>query len=90
MRAARIKLATVERDSVHHCMTRTVDGAFLLDDVVKEILRKQLWQVADCSGVARVFTPSPPAFSGGDWMSFNAGCRPKVPRERLGANASVR
>ncbi len=32
-------------------MTRTVNGAFLLDDLAKETLRKQLWQVADYCGV---------------------------------------
>ena len=51
MRTARIKLPTDERDSVYHCMTRTVNGAFLLDDVAKETLRKQLRQVADYCGV---------------------------------------
>ena len=43
MRTARIKIPTAERDSVYHVMTRTVNGAFLLDDVAKETLRKQLW-----------------------------------------------
>jgi putative transposase len=51
MRTARIKIPTVERDSVYRVMTRTVNGAFLLDDVAKETLRKQLWQVADYCGV---------------------------------------
>jgi REP element-mobilizing transposase RayT len=32
-------------------MTRTVNGERLLDDPAKEILRKQLWQVADYCGV---------------------------------------
>ncbi|MFP4156606.1 MAG: transposase [Opitutales bacterium] len=36
---------------VYHCMTRTVDGAFLFGDREKEIFRKMLWQVADFSGV---------------------------------------
>jgi hypothetical protein len=51
MRTARIKASTAERDSVYHCMTRTVNGAFLFDDPAKEILRKQLWQIADYCGV---------------------------------------
>jgi REP element-mobilizing transposase RayT len=51
MRTSRIKAPTAERDSVYHCMTRTVNGAFLLDDPAKEILRKQLWQIADYCGV---------------------------------------
>lgn len=51
MRTARIKVSTTERDSVYHVMTRTVNGAFLLDDPAKETLRKQLWQIADYCGV---------------------------------------
>jgi REP element-mobilizing transposase RayT len=51
MRNSRIKAPTAERDSVYHCMTRTVNGAFLFDDPAKEILRKQLWQIADYCGV---------------------------------------
>ena len=51
MRTARIKTPTTDRHSVYHCMTRTVNGAFLLDDVAKETLRKQLWQIADYCGV---------------------------------------
>jgi hypothetical protein len=35
MRVARIKVPTSERDSVYHVMTRTVNGAVLLDDVAK-------------------------------------------------------
>jgi putative transposase len=37
--------------AVYHCMTRTVNGERLLGDREKEMLRKQLWQVADFSGV---------------------------------------
>ncbi len=55
MRAARIKASTASGDSIYHCMTRTVNGAFLLDDPAKEVLRKQLWQVAGYCGV-RVLT----------------------------------
>jgi len=32
-------------------MSRTVNGEWLFDDVAKEILRRQLWQVADYCGV---------------------------------------
>ncbi|MCF3648897.1 transposase [Synoicihabitans lomoniglobus] len=32
-------------------MTRTVNGERLLDDVAREVLRKQLWQVADYCGL---------------------------------------
>ena len=37
--------------AVYHVMTRTVNGARLLDDRAKEVLRKQIWQVAAFSGV---------------------------------------
>lgn len=51
MRQARIKLDAREEAAVYHCMTRTVNGERLLDDVAKEVLRKQLWQIADYCGV---------------------------------------
>jgi putative transposase len=51
MRQARIKLDSEREEGVYHCMTRTVNGERLLDDVAKEVLRKQLWQVADYCGV---------------------------------------
>jgi putative transposase len=51
MRQARIKLDSEKEAGVYHCMTRTVNGEQLLDDVAKEVLRKQLWQVADYCGV---------------------------------------
>lgn len=51
MRTARIKVSPSSGVSIYHCMTRTVNGAFLFDDPAKEMLRKQLWQVADFCGV---------------------------------------
>ncbi len=51
MRQARIKVDAVKAAAVYHCMTRTVNGERLLDDVAKEVLRKQLWQVADFCGL---------------------------------------
>jgi putative transposase len=51
MRQARIKLDSGRTAAVYHCMTRTVNGERLLDDVAKEVLRKQLWQVADYCGL---------------------------------------
>ncbi len=36
---------------MYHCMTRTVNGERLFDDQAKEVLRKQLWQIADYCGV---------------------------------------
>jgi len=51
MRQARIKVDAEEGEAVYHCMTRTVNGERLLDDVAKEVLRKQLWQIADYCGL---------------------------------------
>jgi putative transposase len=54
MRIARIKVAPDLGEAVYHCMTRTVNGERILDDPAKEILRRQLWQVADYCGVTLV------------------------------------
>jgi len=51
MRAARIKIKSEDGEAVYHCMTRTVNGERVIDGVAKEVLRKQLWQVADFCGV---------------------------------------
>ena len=51
MRQARIKLDAEREAAAYHCMTRTVNGERLFDDVAKEVLRKQLRQVADYCGV---------------------------------------
>ena len=36
---------------MYHCMSRTVNGEVKWDDCAKEVLRKQLWQVADFCGL---------------------------------------
>jgi len=51
MRQARIKIPAEEAEADYHCMSRTVNGERLFDDVAKEVLRRQLWQVADYCGV---------------------------------------
>jgi putative transposase len=51
MRQARIKVPARYGEAVYHCMSRTVNGERLFDDVTREILRRQLWQVADYCGV---------------------------------------
>lgn len=51
MRQARIKIPPVEGEAVYHCISRTVNGEWLFDDVAKEVLRRQIWQVADYCGV---------------------------------------
>ena len=50
MRQRRIKVQ--KQSAVYHCITRVVGGAFLLDeDESKEVLRKQIHQVAKFCGV---------------------------------------
>lgn len=51
MRQARIKVDASKGAAVYHAMTRTVNGERLLDDAAKEVLRKQLWQIADYCGL---------------------------------------
>ena len=51
MRQPRIKIAAEEAEAVYHCMSRSVNGERLFDDVAKEVLRRQFWQVADYCGV---------------------------------------
>jgi len=49
MRTSRIKVEG--RSAVYHCITRCVGGQRLLDDRAKEVLRKQMHQVAKFCGV---------------------------------------
>ncbi len=49
MRTARYKIN--DRDAYYHCVTRTVNKEMLLDTRAKEVLRKQLWQMAEFCGV---------------------------------------
>jgi putative transposase len=51
MRTRRIKVPADEGAAVYHCVTRTVNGEFLIGDRAKEVLRKQLHQAARFSGV---------------------------------------
>jgi REP element-mobilizing transposase RayT len=48
---ARLKVNSEMGEAVYHVMTRTVNGERLLDDVAKEVLRKQLWLTAEFCGV---------------------------------------
>jgi REP element-mobilizing transposase RayT len=49
MRCARIKIHG--EDAVYHCISRTVNGERLFDETAKEMLRRQMWQIADYCGV---------------------------------------
>jgi REP element-mobilizing transposase RayT len=51
VRHARIKISPTEGEAIYHCISRTVNGELLFDDAAKEVLRRQLWQVADYCGV---------------------------------------
>jgi REP element-mobilizing transposase RayT len=46
----RFKIESRHSAAVYHCISHTVAEVFL-DDCAKEILRKQLWQIADFCGV---------------------------------------
>ena len=49
MRSPRLKLG--EESAVYHCITRTVNGEFLLGDQEKEMFRRQMHKAARFSGV---------------------------------------
>jgi putative transposase len=51
MRCARIKVPAASAEAVYHCMSRTVNGERLFDQTAREVLRNQLWQVAEFCGV---------------------------------------
>jgi REP element-mobilizing transposase RayT len=51
MRHGRIKIPAAEGEACYHCVTRTVNKEFLFDDTAKEVLRRQVRQVADYCGV---------------------------------------
>jgi putative transposase len=51
MRKPRIKINPATGEGVYHCFSRTVNGERLFGDVENEVLRKQLWQIADFCGV---------------------------------------
>ena len=51
MRQARIKVDPEVDQAMYHCMTRVVNKERLFDDTAREILRRQLWLVAEYCGV---------------------------------------
>jgi REP element-mobilizing transposase RayT len=44
-------MAASEGAAVYHCISRSVNGERLLDEAAREMLRKQMWQVAEFCGV---------------------------------------
>ena len=51
MRGRRIKLKADDGAAVYHCTSRTVNGEFLFKPEDRELLRRQIWRVADFCGV---------------------------------------
>ncbi|MEO6006129.1 MAG: transposase [Opitutus sp.] len=51
MRQARIKVDPEVDQAIYHCMTRVVNKERLFDETAREILRRQLWLVAEYCGV---------------------------------------
>ena len=51
MRTPRIKIETRSSEAVYHCISRTNNGERCIDDEAKEVLRSQIWQVAEYCGV---------------------------------------
>lgn len=51
MRQPRIKVDPATGEAVYHCMTRVVNKERLFDDPAREVLRRQLWLVAEYCGV---------------------------------------
>jgi putative transposase len=51
VRTPRIKIAPELGEATYHCMTRTVNGERMFTDIAKEVLRKQLWLVAEFCGL---------------------------------------
>lgn len=51
MRRPRLKLDASKEEAYYHCISRTAGGDWLLGDREKEVLRKQLWEVAEYCGI---------------------------------------
>lgn len=51
VREPRIKISPAAGEAGYHCTSRTVNGEHLFGSTAKEVLRRQLWQVADYCGV---------------------------------------
>jgi putative transposase len=51
MRTARALASPEAEDACYHCRSQTVNKEFLFGPMEKEVMRRQLWQVADFCGV---------------------------------------
>jgi hypothetical protein len=45
---------SLSNDAIYHCISRTINGEYLLDHKAREILRKHLHQATEFSGVKLV------------------------------------
>jgi len=51
VRQRRIKVDAQQGEAVYHCISRTVNGEFLLGEKAREYFRRQMWLVAEFCGV---------------------------------------
>lgn len=51
MRRPRLKLDASKEEAYYHCISRIAGGEWLLGEREKEVLRKQLWEVAEYCGL---------------------------------------
>ena len=51
MRQARLKVDPTSGAAAYHCVTRTVNGEWLFDEPAREVLRRELWRVAEYCGL---------------------------------------
>jgi putative transposase len=51
MREPRIKVDPETGEAIYHCMSHVVSDELVLDNLAKEVLRRQIWQVSDYCGV---------------------------------------
>ena len=47
MRRPRLKVNAKEEEGYYHCMSRIAGGEWLLGDKEKEVLRAQVWKLAE-------------------------------------------
>ncbi len=51
MNRPRVKVPSSEEEACYHCISRTVGRAYLFGDVEKELIRNQIWLLAEYCGV---------------------------------------
>ncbi len=51
MNRPRFKVSSLEEEACYHCISRTVGRAYLFEDEEKELIRSQIWLLAEYCGV---------------------------------------